>query len=169
MQIKNFRPLVAIAMASIALALSGCANSPLDRGGEDIAAIGPAHVLAGEDRGGERVIWGGQIAEVNPGDGYTELRIISYPLDRSDRPRWREQPGVTFVVRQPGFLEPVLYAPGRFISVLGNNQGLVERQRDDALMALPLLMAENLHLWPVDPRTWQDSPVRIGIGVGIRL
>ncbi len=156
-------------LALASLMLAGCANSPLERGDEEIAAIGPAHVLAGEDRGGERVIWGGQIAAVNPGDGYTELRVISYPLDRSDRPRWREQPGVTFVVRQPGFLEPMLYAPGRFISVLGNSQGLVERQRDEAKMDVPLLTAESLHLWPVDPRTWQDSPVRVGIGVGIRL
>ena len=149
--------------------MAGCASSPLERGEEDIAPIGPAHVLAGEDRGGERVIWGGQIAAVHHGDGYSELRVISYPLDRGDRPRWREQPGVTFIVRQPGFLEPVLYAPGRFVSVLGNNQGLVQRERDERLMDVPLLSADTLHLWPVDPRTWQDSPIRVGIGVGIRL
>lgn len=149
--------------------LAGCASSPLERGDEAIAAIGPAHVLAGEAAGGERVIWGGQIAAVDHGDGYTELRVISYPLDRADRPRWREQPGVTFIVRQPGFLEPVLYAPGRFISVLGNNQGVVQRQRDERTMEVPLLAADTLHLWPVDPRTWQESPVRVGIGVGIRL
>lgn len=151
-----------------ALLLTGCASSPLETGEDSVTPFGPAHVLSGEASIGERVIWGGRIAAVRNLTDYTEVTVVSYPLDRADRPRLGAEPGVRFLLHQPGFLEPVQYRPGRYLSVLGRIQGLDRTPVGDYSLELPVLEAEQIHLWPADINQWQ-SRTRFSVGVGIRL
>ncbi|MGY6554508.1 MAG: Slp family lipoprotein [Wenzhouxiangella sp.] len=152
----------------LVLLLSACASSPLATDDQSIAPFGPAHVLSGESMTGDRVIWGGRIAAVRNLAEFTELTVVSYPLDRADRPRVQSDPGVRFLLRQPGFLEPVQYTPGRFLSVLGTVAGVEQTPVGEYWLELPVLEAEQLHLWPADLNQWQ-SQTRFNIGVGIRL
>lgn len=148
--------------------IAACANSPVATDADQVVPRGPAHVLEGNSQPGDRVIWGGRIVAVRNLAEYTELGVVSYPLDRADRPRLDEDPGVRFLIEHPGFLEPVRYAPGRFVTVLGTVAGIENRQVDEYLLAQPVLHAEQLHLWPSDASRWQ-SRTQFSIGVGIRL
>ncbi len=152
----------------MALLLAACASSPLQTDAEDVAPFGPAHVLSGEATAGDRVIWGGRIAAIRNLADYTEITVVSYPLDRGDRPRIHQEPGVRFVLRQAGFLEPVQFMPGRYLSVLGQVAGLESSPVGDHWMEMPVLEAEQIHLWPADVSRWQ-SQTRFSVGVGISL
>jgi len=148
--------------------ITGCATSPVAPPDIQVEDIGPAHVLAGQAEEGTRVVWGGQIVAIRNLAEHTEISVVSYPLDGGDRPLTDLEPGVRFLIRQPGFLEPVKYAPGRFLTVLGMTHGIKESPVDEFVLTQPLLMAEAIHLWPADMRRWSER-TRFSIGVGIRL
>ncbi len=148
--------------------LAACAPSPVAPDGFKVSAYGPAHVLAGEAVAGDRVVWGGRIVAIENLAGHTELIVASYPLDRSDRPRTRQPAGVRFVLIEEGFLEPVDWSPGRYVTVLGLVEGIEERTTGEFIHAHPVMRAENLHLWPVDQAQWRTQ-TGFNIGIGIRL
>ncbi|WP_338063046.1 Slp family lipoprotein [Wenzhouxiangella limi] len=159
-----FRPL----MLLIPLLLVACATSPVATESDPVLPLGPAHVLEGQSQEGDRVIWGGRIVAVRNLANRTEISVVSYPLDRADRPRLDEEPGVRFLVRRPGFLEPVKYAPGRFVTVLGTVVGIEHAEVDEYRLAHPVLAAERVHLWPAEASRWQ-SRTQFSIGLGISL
>lgn len=148
--------------------LSACATSPVATEADQVQSLGPAHVLDGLSQPGDRVIWGGRIVAVRNLADYTEISVVSYPLDGADRPQFDEEPGVRFLVRQPGFLEPVQYAPGRFLTILGSVSGVEYVEVDEFRLAHPVLEAERVHLWPADAAHWR-SRTQFSLGVGIRL
>ncbi len=164
---RRFRAFLALFLAAL-FVLTGCATSPVASPDIQVADIGPAHVLAGQGEKGARVVWGGQIVDVRNLAEHTEISMVSYPLDNADRPLTYAEPGVRFLIRQTGFMEPVKFAPGRFLTVLGTVQGIEESRVDAFLLSQPALMAESIHLWPVDMRRWSER-TRFSIGVGITL
>jgi len=158
----------AIRLVTLAVLLTACASSPVVDDDIAIAPIGPAHVLAESGHEGQMVVWGGRIVSVSNYADFTELEVVSLPLDRGDRPRLGTEPGVRFLLRQPGFLEPMQFGPGRHVTVLGQVQGLEERSVGEYQYQHPVLDAHNLHLWPADPAQWQRR-TNFSIGIGIRL
>lgn len=157
---------VLIVSQLLVLTIAGCARSPVVDEGVEVAAVGPAHVLAEDGHDGERVVWGGRIVAIENLAESTELTVVSYPLQRGDRPRIRSEPGIRFIVVEAGFLEPVQYAPGRFVTVLGTVDGLAHRSVGEYIREHPVLQSERIHLWPADPAEWQSGP-RFSIGVGV--
>jgi outer membrane lipoprotein len=148
--------------------LTACASSVIVPHGVEVSAIGPAHVLEQEGLEGERVVWGGQIVEVENQAEQTVLVVASYPLDSSDRPRWQQEAGVRFIAVQAGFLEPLTFAPGRFVTLLGTVNGTEERAVGEFDYLHPRMVAEDIYLWPADPYLW-GGPVHWNFGVGIHL
>ncbi len=153
------------ALLAMALLLSGCATSPFADSGA-VVAKGPADALRGEIQPGQPVLWGGRIVGVVNAQEATELEILALPLDRADRPRASAEGGVRFVVRYPGFLEPVNYAPGRLLTALGRFVTVETRAVGEFDIEQPVIDARQIELWPIrDPR----PQTQFGIGVGIRL
>jgi outer membrane lipoprotein len=110
-----------------------------------------------------QVMWGGVIIKATNTADHTDFAVLFYPLDSSQRPD-REQPAKSrFIVRYRGYLETMVYAPGREITVLGKLQGVEEGKIGDAPYRFPVLQAERIHLWPMG----DDSRVRFGVGLGI--
>lgn len=160
-------PLLCLAVIT-GLIVAGCAPSPISPGDRSVSATGPAHVLDDSSRVGDTVVWGGEIVAVRNLEDATELAVVSRPLDRGDRPSLRAEGGVRFIAIQSGFLEPVNYAPGRFVTVLGVVRGVENRQVGEYSHAHPVLTVDQLHLWPVNPADWQPR-TRFSLGVGVRL
>ena len=154
-------------LISMAL-IAACASSPIAPEGVTIAPVGPAHVLEEDFHQGKLVIWGGRIVEVENQSDITLLAVASYPLNRADQPRTDAEPGVRFLVINPGFLEPLSFAPGRFVTVLGRVSGLRERPVGEFTYTYPVIETEEIHLWADDPELWRNR-TRWNFGVGIRL
>ena len=99
--------------------------------------------------------------------GETEIEILSRPLGGGDVPERSDRTDGRFLVRSREFLDPVVYARGRRLSVLGTVTGRVERRLGELPYAYPVVTAEQLKLWPKDvpwiggeyPSVPLDSPV----------
>lgn len=161
-------PVMRLLAALSILSLCACASSVIVPDGVEVAPVGPAHVLERGGHDGELVVWGGQIVEVDNLADRTILVVASHPLDSSDRPRWQQEPGVRFIAEQSGFLEPLTFAPGRFVTVLGTVDGTEQRPVGQFDYRHPKLLTQDLYLWPVDPYYW-DRQVRWNVGFGVRL
>jgi len=165
--VRYWRPAVRWLLVLAAAVLTGCTSVKFE--GADVSVrLTPDQVLAAGGRQGGTVIWGGRILAVdNYADG-TELQVLALPLSSGNVPRVKASSQGRFVAYYPGFLEPVDYAPGRYVSLAGELQGLVEGQVGDRPVKFPLVQSSQIHLWPADVNQW--NPVwHIGVGVGIRL
>lgn len=157
-----------LALLLLTLLGTGCATGPFEADDSSVSRIGPAHVLAESGHEGQRAIWGGRIVNVTNLADRTEIEVVSLPLDGGDRPRLSAEGGVRFLLVESGFLEPTRFAPGRYLTALGEIDGLDERLVGDFLYEQPVLRAEQIQLWPADPARWQPRS-RFSIGIGVRL
>lgn len=156
----------ALLLASVVLA--ACATTPpLDPAGT-LAILGPHQVDATEPPTGEVVLWGGMIVEVDNRADRTHIEVLAYPLDARQRPRL-EQPSLgRFIAVLPGFVDPLAWPQGRFLSLRGR---LADADDGDAASdprgaPKPRVLVEATHLWP---RGFRNDGPRIGIGIGIAL
>ena len=116
-----------------------------------------------EDVKDAQVMWGGVIVKATNTPDHTDFAVLYYPLDASQRPDRDQSAQSRFIVRYSGYLETMVYAPGREITVLGKLQGVEEGKIGDAPYRFPVLKADRIHLWPLG----DDSRVHFGVGVGI--
>lgn len=148
----------------VAVLLAGCAQPVFNVEG---TAAGLTPALATADiraAAGRRVVWGGVLVEVSNLARTSELEILAYPLDRSQRPQRERPPIGRFIAVYPGYLEPVEFAPGSLVTVIGEIQGLDTRPVGEARYTYPVVAARGVHLW--DPKR-PDGNFHIGVGIGI--
>jgi outer membrane lipoprotein len=113
-----------------------------------------------------RVIWGGMIVATRNLTEFTELEVLGYPLEGSQRPATNRSPHGRFLVRKPGYLEEVDYAQGRHVTVTGTLGENVDGHVGEAPYVYPVVQATELHLWPEAHRAPAGQP-RFHIGVGV--
>jgi outer membrane lipoprotein len=152
-------------IVSMMVLLSGCAATPPFS--EDILhgvnrSLLPEQAVE-EDARNVEVMWGGVIVNATNTPDHTDFSVLFYPLDSSQRPDREKSAKNRFIVRYPGYLETMVYAPGREITILGKLQGTEEGKIGDAPYRYPVLIADRIHLWPIG----DDSRVHFGVGVGI--
>lgn len=152
-------------LAAICLAATGCATSPLDTSGVTSRATPSQVVEAMPGSRGERVQWGGQIVSIVNRDQSTHIEVLSYPVARDGFPNSYRKPTGRFVLEHRGFLEPVDYAPGRTVTVVGTVDSLIETSVGEAVFVVPLVRADQLKLWPEG--YGERSRSGFGFGVGI--
>jgi len=148
------------------LLAAGCASSPFGAAGARAGDLGPAAALRQPDRTGETVLWGGRIVGIVNAENATELEVLALPLGPGHRPRRDADGGARFVIRHPGFLEPMRYAPGRYVTALGEFVGVESRSVGAFPLDHPVLAAGQLELWPVQPNS---SRANVHFGIGVRL
>ncbi len=152
--------------AILALMLSGCVASPFGESGSAAADLGPAQALRQPGRIGETVLWGGRIVGVVNAGESTELEVLALPLGPGHRPRRDAEGGARFVIRHDGFLEPMTFAPGRFVTALGEFSGIESRSVGAFPLDHPALLARQIELWPVEANS---SRANVNFGIGVRL
>lgn len=161
--------LPALLVASVLLA--GCASS------QCVAPAGlsrstPLAVVAGREHLGERVRWGGRLAEVRHLRDSTEIEVVALPLDGCGRPREADATLGRFVLVLPGFVETAARPPGSLLSATGLILGLRDGRVGEADLGFPLLDGERVRWWSrgVDEGFYEDAPSvyrpRISIGIG---
>ncbi|MEM7054829.1 MAG: Slp family lipoprotein [Pseudomonadota bacterium] len=153
-------------LLAVSMLLTGCATSPFVELDAGVDPIGPADALSNPAQAGRQVIWGGEIVAVYNLEGFTELEIVARPLDGADRPKRQAEGGVRFIIRQAGFLEPLTYAPGRFVTALGTFDGVEMRDVGQFTTDQPVLNSRQIELWPVVEQSPFDN---ISVGVGVQL
>jgi outer membrane lipoprotein len=153
-------------MAMLMLLFAGCAATPKLDTSNVAADVTPRQVLQNpEGYRGQNVLLGGVIVNSTNQTGTTLLEILSYPLDRDQKPRTREPAQGRFLASYPGYLETVDYSAGRIISIVGNIEGTQNGRIGEADYTYPYLAIREHYLWPAS--TERQSQPRVNFGIGV--
>lgn len=149
-----------------ALQLVSCATKPVFDTSEANRLLTPQSVLAEPKTShGETAIWGGAILDIQNLQEVTQIEVLAYPLNASDRPLQDRAPLGRFIIRHAGFLEPTNFAQGRALTVLGNIGDSQTGTVGDSTYDYPVINAEELHLWSGEALLDRTS-FHIGVGFG---
>lgn len=123
-------------------------------------------VLSNPDRfRGKTILLGGKIIETTPLEGKTRVTVLQYPLGFRNKPSVDSGSEGRFMVEAPGFLDPVVYSPGRQVTVAG----ILDRKEvlplGEINYTYPIVASRELYLWPVDDAYYLPQ-FYIGIGIG---
>ena len=149
-------------LVAVFLLLAACARPVFDTAGVNLA-ISPGDARQGMQAEGETVLWGGLILAIENLDDSTCLEVMAYPLDASQSPDVDDEPLGRFMLVEQGFLEPLTYAEGRRISVIGRLTGEYRGRVGESDYVYPLVRGERLKLWS------EGEPVRTFFHIGIGL
>jgi outer membrane lipoprotein len=158
---------VAVLLLTIA-ALVGCAAGPrLDITGV-ASGLTPSRAAAevGEWRG-NRVLWGGVIVASRNRARTSEIEVLAYPLDSSQRPKTRGESQGRFLAVVSGYVETADYGAGRALTMRGTLSGVERRYVGEVGYDLPVVDVEQLHLWPKHAQQEWSPQFHIGIGIGL--
>lgn len=155
-----------IPLLIISTLLAGCVASPFEKQGRDIGTLTPSEALRQPEAEGATVLWGGRVVGVINAGEQTELEVLALPLRMGDMPDRDAEGGARFVIRHDGFLEPMNFAPGRYVTAMGRFIGVEERSVGAFPLRHPVVESMQLELWPVDPNSNRPN---INFGVGVRF
>ena len=98
----------------------------------------------------QRVRWGGVIASVKNETDATVLEIVDHPLSKRGQPLETDQTQGRFLARIKGFLDPVVYAKGREITIVGTVNKVTKQFIDQFEYTYPEINVDSFKLWEVE-------------------
>jgi outer membrane lipoprotein len=150
------------------LTLAGCAPAPIYKTTPDTLAIAPVQVAqTPEHFANATVVWGGRVVTVQNFPDHSEMEVLTYPLDSSQRPKLSTQATGRFIAILPGYVEALSYPSGAPITIAGKLNGSRAGKVGDADYVFPLVVAAQSHVWT--PAELSSGKVSFGVGVGVGI
>ncbi|GGA20338.1 Slp family lipoprotein [Dyella nitratireducens] len=152
------------------LLLAACAPAPIYKAAPGTVTPLPMQVAhAPEQYGNSSVIWGGSVVAVRNFPGHTEMEILGYPLDSSQRPQPNAQGIGRFIAVFPGYLEAFNYPNGSLVTLTGQLSGTRTGSVDQAAYTYPVVSVAQSHLWTQAELRQGHPNVSFGVGVGVGI
>lgn len=120
---------------------------------------------------GQTVLLAGMImttTEVKGLEGQKELEVLQKPLKRKGEPIAILPSEGRFIISHFGFLDPAVYLPGRYVTVLGQVTGSRMLKIGETEYRVPIIRSKSLYAWSqflqdyhsasYDPRTYPGYP-----------
>ena len=149
--------------------LAGCASTPEFDTSQVDRSLTPQSVIAEpEISRGKIAFWGGTILDIRNLEDTTQIEVLAYPLNSSNKPMLENKPLGRFIIKHSGYLEPASYAQGRHLTVLGSISSIQSGKIGETSYSYPVLSDSQLHLWSKSSEGGRSN-VHFGIGVGIGL
>ncbi|MBI5015605.1 MAG: Slp family lipoprotein [Deltaproteobacteria bacterium] len=141
-------PLLAVGIP-LGLALSGCASViSQELRAQAVPLRGLFEVQTHPDAFlGKTVILGGEIIETRNRPDGTTLLVLDKPLGVRDAPETGDQSDGRFMVEVTRYLDPVLFAEGRAVTVAGMVAGTKTEPVGQAPYAYVVLHGQEVYLW----------------------
>ncbi|HKV65783.1 MAG TPA: Slp family lipoprotein [Rhodanobacteraceae bacterium] len=163
-QSSAIRLLFALALS---LAIAACAPAPLYKTAPSSVNATPQQVATSPANFRNlQVVWGGSVISVHNLADHSEVEILAYPLDASQRPRLKEPATGRFIAIVPGFVEPMNYPPGSLVTLRGTLDGARSGEVGQAGYTFALVHSEAMHRWTPDEMRQGHPNISIGVGVG---
>jgi outer membrane lipoprotein len=154
----------------LALALAACAPPPIYPNVPNAVVAVPSQVAQSPERySGNAVIWGGRIVGVQNYPDHSEIELLAYPLDSSQRPQAADNGGGRFIAVMPGYVEPLSYPPGALMTVSGKLNGSRAGKVGEASYVFPLVIAAQSHVWTPAEMEKGRNNIHFGVGVGVGI
>lgn len=103
---------------------------------------------------GKLLILGGIIAQTTAIKQGTLIEIEQKRLDYWGKPERMKRTGGRFLAFYPGNLDPLVYSPGRDITVAGEVQGISSPALGDKQYDYPVILTKEIKLWPPVRESW---------------
>ncbi len=159
-----FRLLPAFAFAAL---LAACAPAPIYKTGPSAVTATPQQVATSPANFRNlQVVWGGSVIAVHNFADHSEIEVLAYPLDSSQRPRLKEPATGRFIAIVPGFAEPMNYPQGSLVTLRGTLDGARSGEVGQADYTFALVHSEAMHRWTAEEMRQGHPNVSIGVGVG---
>ncbi|GAA0902978.1 Slp family lipoprotein [Rothia nasimurium] len=159
---------LAIPASLLAMALAGCAPAPIYKPTANTVAVPPAQVAREPERyGTSDVIWGGRIVQVRNFNDHSEIEVLAYPLDSSQRPKANDSGNGRFIASMPGYVESLDFPAGGMVTVAGRLNGTRSANVGQAPYTFPLVSVNQSHVWTAKEMSGGHPNVSFGVGVGV--
>jgi len=96
---------------------------------------------------GSKVMWGGRIIRCENKKEGTLFEVLQLPLGVEGRPKDVDESQGRFLALYDGFLDCVIYCPGREITLVGEVRGLQRGKLGEMEYVYPVVRAKKIHLW----------------------
>lgn len=164
------RSMVCLLVPAAALALGACAPAPIYKPAPNAVAAVPFQVAQSPERfANGNVIWGGRVVAVDNLADHSEIEVLAYPLDGSQRPKVGDSGNGRFIAVVKGFVEPMAYPNGALITVSGTLAGSRAGKVGEANYVFPLVNVTQSHIWTADEMRSGRSNVHFGVGLGVGI
>lgn len=133
---------------ALAIVLAGCATYPdVVRVSDESMLVSYAAVTQGKVQQGT-ARWSGVIAKVQNNASNTRLEIVYFPASAGGRPQVSDQTPGRFVAYVKGFVDPLVYAQGKQITVLGALAAPEAGKVEQYQYLFPVIQDAAVYLWP---------------------
>ena len=95
---------------------------------------------------------GGVIASVKNLKNKTRIEVVNLPIGSSGKPNINQEPQGRFVGYLEGFADPVKFAEGRLITLLGDSDRQETATVGDYSYDFPVMKVKSYHLWRIEER-----------------
>ena len=164
------RSLLPLSSLLLTCALTACAPAPLYKASGPTVAAVPAQVAQTPERfANGQVIWGGRIVQVKNFADYSEIELLAYPLDSSQRPKANDSGNGRFIAVMSGYVEPLDYPIGALMTLSGTLDGSRAGTVGEANYVFPLVRVAQSHVWSAEEMTKGRSNVHFGVGLGVGI
>ena len=162
--------LIRLALPAALLVLAACAPAPIYKTTGNAVLATPAQVAqTPEHYSGNEVVWGGRIVHVSNFQDHSEIELLAYPLDSSQRPRANDSGNGRFIAVLRGYVEPLDYPAGALMTVDGKLNGTRAGQVGQADYLFPLVDVAQSHVWTAEEMQKGRSNVHFGVGLGVGI
>ena len=154
----------------LALVLVACAPAPIYKNVPNAITAPPTLVAQSPERySGGDVIWGGRIVQVTTFANHSEIELLAYPLDSSQRPQLNDIGNGRFIAVMPGYVEPLNYPGGALMTMSGKLNGTRVGMVGEASYVFPLVSVAQSHVWTPKEMNAGRNNVQFGVGVGVGI
>jgi outer membrane lipoprotein len=153
-----------LVVLAAALPSSGCATTPPLDATETWTGLEPCQIGNEPQFDEELVPGGGMIVAVENRERSAEVTVLAYPLDDRQQPRLGAASERRFIAAMPGFVEPLEYPQGRFVTLRGRMFGTRAGTIQQREYLFPLVRVQAAHVWP---RDFRNAGPDFSIGIGI--
>jgi len=170
MRIRPALMLTRLAAPTALLMLAACAPAPIYKTTGAAVTAAPFQVAQSPENFSNRdVIWGGRIVQVKVFADHSEIEVLAYPLDASQRPKANDSGNGRFIAVMPGYVEPLDYPSGALMTVDGKLGGSRAGKVGEADYVFPLVSVAQSHVWTADEMNKGRNNVRFGVGLGVGI
>jgi outer membrane lipoprotein len=153
--------LIRLAVPAGLLALVACAPAPIYKTSAAAAVATPAQVAHTPERySSSEVVWGGRVVHVSNFPGHSEIELLAYPLDSSQRPRANDSGSGRFIAVLRGYAEPLDYPAGALMTVDGKLNGTRAGKVGEAGRSCSPWVPTSPSSWPSWSPPSSPAPVR---------
>jgi len=149
------------------LVLSACATTPpLDSSNIDLALTPAEAVRDPAGLQGHRVLWGGMIISAANLKEKTQIEILAYPLNSSQKPDTSKPAYGRFLAQHDGYLETAELSDGRLLTLVGRLDGTSIAMIGESRYTYPVVNMDQYSLWR---RGDEPADTQVHFGVGVML